>query len=311
MDPTKNWKHRMDRLASMALLLEAVDTGSLSSASRRLGIPLATVSRKISELEAHLGAQICIRTGRGIALTDPGRTYVDACRRLLEDLAEAERVASGEYRAPSGVLTIAVPIVFGRLHVVPLLAEFAAAYPDVDVRLDLSDRITDFRDDHVDVAIRIGTLSDDNLIAAKVGETRPVICASPAYLASRGTPVSPSDLASHQCVTFERLDTPQVWMLGDKQHAIPVPVRSRLSVTTAEAAIDAALAGIGITRVLSYQVAPLIHAGRLIYVLAEFEPTASPVQLVYPGQGRMPMKLRAFLDFITPRLKVAIRKSAL
>ena len=225
----------MDRLASMALLLEAVDTGSLSSASRRLGIPLATVSRKISELEAHLGAQICIRTGRGIALTDPGRTYVDACRRLLED----------------------------------------------------------------------------NLIAAKVGETRPVICASPTYLASRGTPVSPSDLASHQCVTFERLDTPQVWMLGDKQHAIPVPVRSRLSVTTAEAAIDAALAGIGITRVLSYQVAPLIHAGRLIYVLAEFEPTASPVQLVYPGQGRMPMKLRAFLDFITPRLKVAIRKSAL
>ena len=301
----------MDRLTSMALLLEAVDSGSLSSASRRLGIPLATVSRKISELEAHIGAQICIRTGRGIALTDAGRTYVEACRRLLEDIAEAERVASGEYRAPSGVLTVAVPIVFGRLHLVPLLAEFAAAYPEVDVRLDLSDRIADFRDDHIDVAVRIGTLSDDNLIAAKVGETRPVICASPAYLAVHGTPVSPSDLASHQCVTFERLDTPQAWMLGDGQHAIPVSVRSRLSVTTAEAAIDAALAGIGITRVLSYQVAPFIHAGRLTHILPECEPTASPVHLVYPAQGRMPKKLRAFLDYMNPRLKLAVRKGAL
>jgi DNA-binding transcriptional LysR family regulator len=266
-------------------------------------MPLATVSRKISELEAHLRTQIFVRTGRELTLTGAGRAYAVAARRILEDLDEAERAVAGEYAEPRGALTITAPIVFGRIHVTALMADFLAAYPNVSVRVALSDRVADFAEDHIDLAIRIGALPDSSLVAAKIGETRHVACASPAYLEANGAPRDLDDLARHACVTFERLDTPERWTFADGKTAA---VRSRLVVATAEAAIDAAIAGVGVTRALCYQIKHAEREGSLVRVLQAFEPAPAPIHLVYPAQSRLPMKLRAFLDFIAPRLRARL-----
>lgn len=293
----------MDRFDSMSVLLAVVDGGSLSAASRKLGTPLTTVSRKVSDLEAHLKTRLLTRSARKVELTDAGRSYVAACRRILEDVGEAERTASGEYSAPRGDLAITAPIVFGRLHVLPVVAQFLKAYPEINVRLMLADRVVNLVEDHVDVALRIGMLPDSSLIATRIGTIRRVVCASPAYLAEHGAPQSPSDLAGHACITFEGLMSPQVWSFRSGKTEAPVPIRSRLVVNTAEAAVDAAVAGLGITRVLFYQTAEARRAGRLAIVLEGFEPAPAPVSLVYGGQGLLPLKTRAFVDFAAARLK--------
>src|SRR5712691_7781415 len=176
----------MDRLESMSTLLAAVEAGSLSAASRKLGMPLATVSRKVSELEAHLRTRLLHRTSRRLALTDAGRSYVAACRRILDDIDAAERAATGEYSAPRGDLIIAAPIVFGRLHVLPIVIEFLKTYSDIDIRMALADRVINLFEEQVDVAVRIGELPDSSLIATRVGLIRRVVCGSPAYFAARG-----------------------------------------------------------------------------------------------------------------------------
>jgi DNA-binding transcriptional LysR family regulator len=297
----------MDRLVSMSILVTAAEAGSLSATARRLGIPLSTVSRKILELETHLNARLLIRSSRKLTPTDAGRAYVEACKRILEDVTESERAASGEYRAPKGELIITAPIVLGRLHVLPVAMEFLKAYPDVHIRCVLSDRVVNLLEDHVDLAVRIGELPDSSLIASRIGSIRRVVCGSPNYFAARGTPVSITDLAIHDCITFEGFSSPDLWFFTIGKSSTSVSVRSRLVVNTAEAAIDAAIAGLGITRVLSYQAAESVKAGRLALVLDEFDRASSPVSLVYAGQRLLPLKLRAFLDFAAPRLKARLQ----
>jgi DNA-binding transcriptional LysR family regulator len=301
----------MDRLESMSILVAAVEAGSLSAAARRLGTPLATVSRKVSELEAHLKTRLLNRSSRQLTLTDAGRSYVEACKRILEDVGEAERAASGEYSTPKGDLIVSAPIVFGRLHVLPIATEFLKAYPDIDIRIVLADRVVDLFEDHVDLAARIGELPDSSLVATQVGSIRKVVCGSPTYFAERGTPQSPGELDAHDCVTFEGLMSPHTWTFTIGKSDAPVAIHSRLIVNTAEAAIDAAIAGVGITRVLSYQIANAMQADALAVVLEKFEPAPSPVSLVYTGQGRLPLKLRAFLDFAAPRLKARLLQGAI
>ena len=296
----------MDRLESMSLLLAVVEAGSLSGAARRIGMPLASVSRKISDLEAHLKTRLFNRTTRRIALTDAGRSYVEACRRILDDLGEAERAATGEYSAAKGEIAIAAPIVFGRLHVLPIVTDFLAAYPDIDIGMQLSDSVTHLLDEHIDIGVRIGVLPDSSLLAIRVGAIRRVVCASPDVLKRFGTPDDPQALANVPCVTFIRLSATDRWMFRKDEQLIEVPIRSRLRVNTAEAAIDAATAGIGFVRTLSYQAAAALQSGTLRLVLEDFEPEPWPVHLVYPGQGRLPIKLRAFLDFATPRLRAQL-----
>jgi len=293
----------MDRIEAMTVFLAAIETGSLSAAGRKLDMPLPTVSRKVSELESHLGARLLQRSTRRLTLTDAGRDYVDACKRILGDIDEAERAAAGEYLAPTGDLAISAPIVYGRVHLLPVLAEFLRAYPDVDVRLLLSDRAVNLFEEPIDLALRIGELPDSSLIATRVGSVHPVLCGSPEYFARRGRPLAPADLAAHDCVTFEGLVAPDSWSFGikPKQHA--VRVHSRLVVNTAEAAIQAATAGLGIARVLSYQVRDAVQRGELELALQAFEPAPWPVSLVFARQGRMPLKLRAFIDFAAPRLQ--------
>jgi DNA-binding transcriptional LysR family regulator len=296
----------MDRFESMSVLVSAVEAGSLSAAARRLGMPLPTVSRKISELEAHLGTRLLIRTSRRLELTDAGRAYIAACRRILEDVADAERAATGEYSVPKGALAITAPIEFGRLHVLPIVIEFLKAYPEIDVRLALADRLVNLLEDRVDLAVRIGALPDSSMIATRVGAIGRIVCGSSAYFAVRGKPKEPGDLAAHDCVSFEGLTSAKSWTFTKGKSDLTVAIRSRLTVNTAQAAIDAAIAGVGVTRVLSYQIETARRAGVLDIVLEAFEPAPWPVNLVYADQGPVPLKLRAFLDFAAPRLKARL-----
>jgi DNA-binding transcriptional LysR family regulator len=293
----------MDRLDAMGVFLAVVESGSFSGAGRRLAMPLATVSRNVSELEAHLKARLLNRSTRRLSLTDAGRDYLTACKRILEDVSEAERVASGEFTAPRGELVIAAPIVFGRLHVLPVIADFLKAFPEVDVRMAQSDRIADLLEDHIDLAVRVGNLPDSSLSATRVAMTRRVACASPAYFHEHGIPATPQQLATHRCISFDALGSAHSWSFVEGSAQLTVPLHSRLVVNTAEAAIDAAIAGVGITRVLSYQIDAPRRSGLLELALQEFEPAPVPVSLVYSRQRRLPLKLRAFLDFAAPRLR--------
>jgi len=296
----------MDRLDAMATLVAAVDGGSLSAASRALGMPLATVSRKVADLEAHLRTQLVVRTSRRLGLTEAGRAYVAASRRILDEIDEAERAASGEYRVPRGHLTITAPVMFGRLHVEPVVLDFLRAYPDVTVRLVLADYVVNLVEDRIDAAIRIGELPDSSMVAARLGAVGWVACASPTYLEQRGTPETPAALDGHACIMFEWLYSNNLWRFGRGGQSVTVPIRSHFAVNTADAAIAAAIGGGGITRVLSYQVRDAVAAGALRLILRPFETDPLPVHLVYAAPSQLPLKLRAFLDFAAPRLKASL-----
>lgn len=298
----------MDRLDAMSIFIAAVEAGSFSAASRRLGMPLPTVSRKVADLEAHLNTRLLIRSTRKLTLTDAGSAYLVASKNILEQVGEAERAAAGEYVMPKGDLIIAAPIVFGRLHVLPIVNDFLATFPDINVQMTLSDRNADLIDDHIDMAVRIGELPDSSMVATRVGFVRRVVCASPKFLMAHGAPKTPDDLATMSCITFGNIVSGLSWIFAAKSRraARPVPVQARLAVNTAEAAIDAAISGVGITQVLSYQVAQAIKDKRLKIVLKDFEVEPLPVHVLYPAQTRPPLKLRSFLEFAVPRL----RKSA-
>jgi DNA-binding transcriptional LysR family regulator len=296
----------MDRLDAMSLLLTIVDTGSLSAAGRRLNMPLATVSRRLSDLEVRLKTRLVQRTSRRLALTDAGQTYVVACRRILEDVEELERAAAGEYAAPKGKLVVSCYVAFGRVHLVPIVAEFLAAYPDVDVRLMLTDGVVSLLEGEADVALRFGPLADSSLKAVRVGAMRQVLCASPDYLATRGMPRVPTDLTEHDCVTFLALKQPDLWEFPGEQ----IRVRSRLVVNNVAAAVDAAMHGVGIACAFSYLVTDLLRTGRLSVVSLGAEPAPLPVSLVYAAEGLLPLKVRAFLDFCAPRLKARLANTS-
>lgn len=297
----------MDQLEAMRVFVAVARDGSLSSAGRRLGIPVATVSRKLAALERHVGVRLLSRTTRRTALTEAGRRYLDTCQRVLTQIEEADRSLSGEEQELHGVLAVTAPVAFGRLYVLPVVAEFLRAHPRLDVRLALDDRNLEMIDAGIDVAVRIGPLPDSSLVATRAGSIRSLTCASPGYLRERGRPVRPEDLASHDCITFSVLASPERWSFPAGRGTRSVAVRSRLAVTTAEAAIDAAAAGLGVTRVLSYQAAAAIAAGRLVPILERFEPAPVPVNVLH-GEGRAPRaKVREFVGLAALRLRAALR----
>jgi DNA-binding transcriptional LysR family regulator len=295
----------MDRLEAMSMLVAVSEKGSLSAAGRALKVPLATLSRKITDLELALGTRLLIRTTRKLTFTDSGIAYVASARRILEQVAEAEQQAAGEFITPKGELVITAPIMFGRLHVLPVIADFLALFPEINVRLMLGDRNVSLVDDHVDMAVRIGRLPDSSMVATRVGSMRTVLCGSPALLDRSGVPRTPQDLVKFPCVT---VDTPMPsfgWQfrVPGTGVAIEVPVKARLAVTTTEAAAQAAMRGVGITRLLHYQVRDAVAAGSLQIILDDFEPEPLPVNLVHAARGQMPLKMHRFLDFAAPRLR--------
>jgi DNA-binding transcriptional LysR family regulator len=218
----------MDRLEAMTILLRVVDKGSFSAASRDLGVPLATVSRKVNDLEGHLGTRLLVRTTRKVALTDAGAAYVASARRILDEVDEIERVAAGEFHVPRGELILTAPVLFGRLHVLPIVTEFLAAYPEINIRLLFSDRNLHLIEDHVDMAVRIGSLPDSTMIATRVGSMRTVVCASPKLLAGHGMPKSPEEIAGLPCVNFEFLSPTSSWLFRLKGAARPRVCVARL-----------------------------------------------------------------------------------
>jgi DNA-binding transcriptional LysR family regulator len=296
----------MDRFQAMSIVLAVAESGSLSGAARQQKTPLATVSRKVSEIEAHLQTKLFNRSSRALVPTDAGRAFIAASKRILADVAEAERAASGEYTTPRGDLSVSAPIALGRLYLQPVLAEFLAAFPEVDVQLGLQDRAVNLLEEHVDVALRIGALADSSLIAVRIGEICRVICASPAYLKARGIPRSPDDLSKHDCISYVPMLSPTAWTFKRDQTDYVVPIRTRLVVSNLESACDAARAGIGITMAFSYHVAESIKSGELTPLLQDFQPSPIPISFVYSPNRFMPVKLRAFLDFVLPRLKARL-----
>jgi DNA-binding transcriptional LysR family regulator len=293
----------MDRLEAMSIVLAVAEAGSLSAAARRLKTPAATASRKVTELEEHLRAKLFDRSSRTLVLTDAGSSYVAALKQILPDIREAERAASGEYTTATGELVVTAPIGLGRIHLVPILAEFLSAYPAITVRLVLGERILSLPEEHVDVALRVGVLPDSRAMALRLGTTFSVVCASPAYLALRGSPATLDELAGHDCIIHEGFP---VWMFARGQTDVAITIRPRLVVSNAEAACDAALAGIGLVRAFSYHVGSSVEAGTLTTVLDEYRPASLPVSFVHRAGRFLPIKLRAFLDFASPRLRARL-----
>ncbi len=201
----------MDRLAAIKVFVAIADAGSLSAAGRRLGMPLTTVSRHLAALEAQIGVRLITRTTRDLALTEPGRHYLETCRRVIAELDAADLRLAGEHAEPQGELAVTAPVVFGRLHVLPVVVEFLAMYPLVTARMLLVDRVVDLIEEGLDIAVRIGSLPDSSLVATRLGAIRCVVCASPSYLAKRGTPASPQELAGHDCIAFHTLQPAERW----------------------------------------------------------------------------------------------------
>ncbi|HUU66993.1 MAG TPA: LysR family transcriptional regulator [Methyloceanibacter sp.] len=296
----------MDRLASMRVFVAVADAGGLSAAGRRLAMPLTTVSRHLKTLEDALDVRLVTRTTRRLALTEPGRAYLDTCRRVLGDLDAAERRLTGEQAEPQGVLALTAPVVFGRWHVLPVVADYLDEFPRMGARMLLLDRVVDLVEEGLDLGIRIGHLPDSSMRATQLGTVRYVTCVSPAYLAQATVPATPKALADHRCISFNTFSHAERWAFAGRK-ADSMTVEPRLSVNTADAAIDAAKAGLGVVRVLSYQAAPSLADGSLRLILEDFEPEAIPVSLIH-REDRLPQaKVQSFVKLAVPRLRKQLK----
>ncbi|MYM22668.1 LysR family transcriptional regulator [Duganella sp. FT135W] len=288
----------------MAMLVSSIEEGSLSAAARKLGIPVATLTRNVNDLEALVGTRLIIRTTRKLALTDAGTEYVATAKRILEDVDELERRAAGEFTTPRGELVVTSPVQVARLRVLPVINQFLALYPEIRIRLVQSDRVIDLVDAHADVAVRVGRLRDSSLVAVRVGALRVVTVASPAFLDKYGQPETPEDLHGLPCVVFDSPSlSPWRYRSQDTGQTSTVADVPRLLVSSPDAAVDAAIAGIGVTFILEHDVHDAVSAGKLKYILQEFEVDPIPVHLVYLSREGMPVKLRRFIDYAAPQLR--------
>ncbi|RUL97183.1 LysR family transcriptional regulator [Rhizobium chutanense] len=296
----------MDRLEAMRILLAVVDAGSISAGSRRLNAPLPSVSRKLADLESHLGTKLIVRTSRNLRLTDAGRDYVDAARRIMADLEEAERRASGEYQTPRGLLTVTMPIEYGSRYVLPVALSFLEQYPQVSLNLLSLDRTVDLVSEQVDIAIRLGNLADSALHAAKIGEFRLLTCASPAYLERHGEPRHPGDLIDRDGIFFNKRTF--FWTFDVDGTPMQATPRNRLEVNAAANCVAAAVAGAGIARLFDYQIPDELESGALVSILRDFDGQTQPIHIVYARQGLLALKIRAFVDWALPRLRASFQQ---
>lgn len=292
----------MDRFHAMRVFVKIVDSGGFAEAARQLHLSPPAVTRAVVALEETIGARLLTRTTRSVKLTDAGRRYVEDCRQILTAIEEAEASAAGSYARPTGVLTVTASVLFGQIYIMPIITEFLEEFPDVTGRMLFLDRVTNLVDEGIDVAIRIGQLPDSSYSATKVGSVRRVICGAPDYFERKGVPLVPTDLSNHRVIAASSAGTSLEWRFGpDKKSAIHV--RPKLYCNSNEAAIGAARAGWGLTRVLSYQIGPDLLAGTLQIVLEDFEEGPLPIHVVHPEGRNASAKVRAFVDFATARLR--------
>lgn len=289
------------------MLVSSVEEGSLSAAARKLRIPVATLTRNVNDLEALVGTKLLVRTTRKLLLTEAGTDYVVAARRILEQVDEQERRAAGEFTNPRGELVVAAPVQVARLRVLPVINQFLTLFPEIRIQLLQSDRNIDLVDSQADIAIRIGRLKDSSLVATRVGMLRVVVVASPDLLKQHGVPRSPEDLHDYPRVVFDSpFLSPWRFRYPDVNKTYAITETPRLFVSSPDAATDAAIDGVGATLLLEHDVAESVRAGKLRFILEEFEVDPIPVHLVYLSRDMMPMKLRRFIDFAVPKLRDAL-----
>jgi DNA-binding transcriptional LysR family regulator len=288
----------MDRIDAMQAFVAVADLSGFAPAARKLGLSASAITRLVAGLEERLGARLLQRTTRSVTLTDVGERYLERARRILSDVEEAEASAQAERTQPSGRLVVSAPLVFGRLHVSPMMSAYLKEYPAVGAELRLSDRMVNLVDEGVDVAVRIGHLADSSVVARSVGDMRQLVVASPRYLKKRGTPLKPSDLAQHAIIRFTGRSSLSEWDFKEGERDVRVSHVSRYATNSADAAVSHAEQDGGLAMVLAYQAADAIKTGRLKVVLADYEPPPMPINLVYPTSRLLSAKVRAFIDMV-------------
>ncbi len=293
----------MDRLQAMTTFVAVVDSGGFASAARKLNQSPPVVTRAIAELEERLGLRLLTRTTRVVRVTDAGARFAEDCRRILSEIEEAETAAAGTHAAPRGTLAITAPVLFGQLYVMPILVSYLQQYPEVDAQCLFLDRVVNVVEEGIDVAVRIGELPDSSLQATRVGRVRRVLVAAPAYLEAHGVPQRPEDLAGHTTFLAAGVSPVSEWRFNDAGKPLMQRLQPRMRTTSNDSAIAAALAGLGITRLLSYQVAAQVRSGALQVVLQDFETAPMPVHVVHHEGRRATQKVRAFVDLAVERLR--------
>lgn len=290
----------MDRWQAMRVFAKVAETASFAETARLLHLSPPAVTRAVAALEAAIGARLFVRTTRSVKLTEVGGRYYEDCRRILADIVEAEAAAAGSYATPSGTLAVTAPLLFGQMHVLPLVTDYLDTYPTMVARTLFVDRPVNIVEEGIDVAIRIGHLSDSGLTAARVGAVRRVICGSPAYFERHGIPETPADLKDHRIALSTGAWASPEWRFARDER---VTIHPTLQSNTNAAGIAAALAGWGLTRVLHYQIGAALREGRLQVVLADCEEPPLPIHVVYPQGRQAPAKVRTFVDLAVSRLR--------
>jgi DNA-binding transcriptional LysR family regulator len=293
----------MDRLQAMTTFVAVVDSGGFASAARKLNLSPPVVTRAVAELEDRLGLRLLTRTTRVVRVTDAGARFADDCRRILGDIEEAETAATGTHAAPRGTLTLTAPVLFGHLYVTPILVDYLQRFPEVDAQCLFLDRIVNVVEEGIDVAVRIGELPDSSLQATRVGRVRRVLVAAPAYLQAHGMPQRPEALADHTVISASAVTPLPEWRFNDAGKPLLQRLHARMRTTSNDSAIAAAVAGLGITRLLSYQVAAHLKAGALQIVLEDFEAASLPVHVVHHEGRRATQKVRSFIDLAVQTLR--------
>ena len=293
----------MDQIHLMGVFIAVGEAQSFASAARHLDVSPAAVTRAISSMEELLGVKLLLRTTRNVRLTEVGRRYLDDCKNILSVIADANEAARGLNAQPSGHLSVTSSVLFGKAYVMPCIVRFMQEYPQVEVSAYFLDRVVNLVDEGMDVAVRIGHLPDSSLKALKVGQVRRVLCASPEYLARYGVPQHPVDLMRHTIVAASGISPRVEWKFGSVDDPTTVRMKPRLSVTSNDAAIDAVASGLGICRLLAYQVARELSEGRLKIVLEDFEETPWPVHVLHRESKHGSSKVRHFIDSLVQQLR--------
>jgi len=293
----------MDRFHLMSVFVAVAETEGFAAGARRLQMSPPAVTRAIATLEEQLGIKLFNRTTRYVRTTEAGQRYLTDARRILADLEAADEAAAGINAEPRGHLTITAPVMFGRMHVMPGIIDYLERYPDTEVSCVLLDRVVNLLEEGIDVGIRIGELPDSSMQALRVGSVRMALCASPDYLARNGTPLHPKDLLQHSIIASSAGANTADWRFHQGKDEFTQRLQPRLSVTTNDAAITAAVQGLGITRLLSYQIAPQIADHTLQPVLEDFEAPALPIHIVHREGRYSSTRVRSFIDLLAERLR--------
>lgn len=288
----------MDLLSHMQTFVRVVEVGNFTAVAAEQNTTQPTISRQIAALEDHLGARLLARTTRALALTDEGRAFYENALRALEAVADAEGAVGRRRGRPTGLLRLATPVVFGRLHIVRRIPAFLARYPDVSVEMIMSDGFADLVEQGIDVAIRVGEVVDPGLIVRRIGTVRRVTVASPAYLRKRRAPKTPPDLAGHDCIVYTRLATGNRWTFAGPAGPIAVEVAGRFKVDNSEGAREGVLGGLGVALIPAFAFGDEIESGAVRVLLKDFEPAPLPMNAVYPSRRFVPLKVRALIDYL-------------